>query len=120
MKIYIAHPYTGDEERNHEHALQVEETLRKATLNAEFINPVGRMTEQLKGLSYIEAMDRCLAELASCDGIVICKGWKNSTGCRIEVKMARQMQMPRWYGVDAYMCNWTQVASKEAALKAMA
>ena len=31
MRIYIAHPYTGDEERNRERALKAEELLRQAT-----------------------------------------------------------------------------------------
>ena len=44
MRIYIAHPYTGAEERNRKLALDAEELLRKATPNAEFFNPVGRMT----------------------------------------------------------------------------
>lgn len=31
MRIYIAHPYTGDEEKNRERALRAEGLLRKAT-----------------------------------------------------------------------------------------
>ena len=49
MRIYLAHPYTGDEERNRKLALDAEELLRKATPNAEFFNPVGRMTERFRG-----------------------------------------------------------------------
>ena len=109
MKIYIAHPYTGDEERNRKLALDAEKALRKATPNAEFFNPVGRMTEQFKALRYVEAMNRCLAELASCDGIGLCGDWENSPGCRMEAKTARELQLPCWYGVDAYLKNWKQV-----------
>ena len=36
MRIYIAHPYTGDEEKNRERALKAAELLRQATPNAEF------------------------------------------------------------------------------------
>ena len=38
MRIYIAHPYTGDEERNRERALKAEEVLRRTTPNAEFFS----------------------------------------------------------------------------------
>ena len=101
MKIYIAHPYTGAEEKNRERALRAEELLRKATPNAEFFNPVGRMTRQFEGLSYAEVMAQCLSELTECDGIVFCGDWENSPGCRMEAKQARALELPRWYGVDA-------------------
>lgn len=109
MRIYLAHPYTGDEERNRERALKAEELLRRATPNAEFFNPVGRLTEQFKALPYVEVMNRCLAELASCDGIVICSGWENSPGCRIEARTARELQLPRWYGTGDYGISWGRV-----------
>ena len=109
MRIYIAHPYTGNEERNRERALKAEELLREATPNAEFFNPVGRLSKQFKPLRYVEVMNRCLAELASCDGIVLCGKWEDSPGCRMEAKQARAFHIPRWYGVDAYLKNWKQV-----------
>ena len=109
MRIYIAHPYTGDEEKNRERALRAENWMRRATPNVEFFNPVGRMTEQFKALPYVEVMNRCLAELASCDGIVLCGKWQDSPGCRMEAKQARAFHIPRWFGVDAYLKNWKQV-----------
>lgn len=88
MRTYLAHPYTGDEEKNRERALKAEELLRKATPNAEFFNPVGRMTERFRGMSYAGIMARCRGELTRCDGIVFCGDWKESTGCRIEAQVA--------------------------------
>ena len=112
MRIYLAHPYTGDEERNRKLALDAEELLRKATPNAEFFNPVGRMTGRFEGLSYAEVMAQCLSELTECDGIVFCGDWKESTGCRFEAYAAKQLQLPRWYGAEAYAATWAQVESK--------
>ena len=109
MRIYIAHPYTGNEERNRERALKAEELLREATPNAEFFNFVGRLSKQFKPLRYVEVMNRCLAELASCDGIVLCGKWEDSPGCRMEAKTARELQLPRWYGVFVYVTSWKQV-----------
>ena len=108
MRIYIAHPYTGNEEKNRERALKAEELLREVTPNAEFFNPVGRLSlsEQFKALRYVEVMNRCLAELASCDGIVLCGKWEDSPGCRME---AKALEMPRWYGVFVYVTSWKQV-----------
>ena len=112
MRIYVAHPYTGDEEKSRKLALDAEEALRKATPNVEFFNPVGRMTEQFKALPYVKVMNRYLAELASCDGIVLCGDWKNSPGCCMDAKQAKMLKMLCWYGVDAYVKNWARVESK--------
>ena len=112
MRIYIAHPYTGDEERNRKRALRAEELLRKATPNAEFFNPVGRMTGRFEGLSYAEVMAQCLSELTECDGIVFCGDWKESAGCRFEACTAKRLQLPRWYGVDAYIKTWRRVETE--------
>ena len=112
MRIYIVHPYTGDEERNRERALRAEELLRKATPNVEFFNPVGRLSENLKTKRYVETMNYCLAELSDCDGIVLCGDWENSPGCRMEAKHAKALELPRWYGVDAYVKNWARVESE--------
>nr|DAS58765.1 MAG TPA: protein of unknown function (DUF4406) [Caudoviricetes sp.] len=111
MRIYLAHPYTGDEEKNRERALRAEELLRKATPNVEFFNPVGRMSasKQFAAMSYAGIMVRCLGELTRCDGIVLCGDWAKSTGCRIEAQVAQRLSLPRWYGVDAYIKMWTRV-----------
>ena len=106
MKIYIAHPYTGDEAKNRERALRAEEMLREATPQTVFYNPVGRTTERFEGLSYAEVMAQCLSELTECDGIVFCGDWKESTGCRFEAQVAQRLSLPRWYGVDAYVKMW--------------
>ena len=120
MRIYIAHPYTGDEERNRERALRAEEVLRQATPNAEFFNPVGRMTEQFKALSYVEVMNHCLAELALCDGIVLCGKWEDSPGCRMEAKHAKALEIPRWFGMNAYVTSWKRVADEARRKEKMA
>ena len=108
MRISLAHPYTGDEEKNRERALQAEELLRKATPQTAFYNPVGRMSasKQFAAMSYAGIMAHCLGELTRCDGIVFCGDWKESTGCRIEAQVAQRLSLPRWYGVDAYVKMW--------------
>ena len=111
MRIYLAHPYTGAEERNRERALRAEKLLREVTPNVEFFNPVGRMSlsGRFKEMSYAEVMAECLSEITECDGIVFCGDWKESTGCRFEAYTAKQLQLPRWYGVDAYVKTWRRV-----------
>jgi len=109
MRIYIAHPYTGDEEKNHERALKAEELLRQATPNAVFFNPVGRLSGKMKTKRYVDVMSYCLKELMDCDGIVLCGKWQDSPGCRMEAKQAKALEMPRWYGVFVYVTSWKQV-----------
>ena len=108
MRIYLAHPYTGDEVRNRERALRAEGLLRKATPQTAFYNPVGRMSDskQFAAMSYAGIMAHCLGELTRCDGIVFCGDWKESAGCRIEAQVAQRLSLPRWYGVDAYVKMW--------------
>ena len=48
MRIYIAHPYTGDEERNRERALKAEELLRQATPNTEFLTRLAGCRDDLR------------------------------------------------------------------------
>jgi hypothetical protein len=112
MRIYIAHPYTGDEEKNRERALKAEELLLQATPNVIFFNPVGKLSEKMKTKRYVEVMSYFLKELMACDGIVFCGDWKESTGCRFEAYAAKQLQLPRWYGAEAYAATWAQVESK--------
>ena len=114
MRIYLAHPYTGDEERNRERALRAEELLRKATPQTAFYNPVGRISasKQFAGRSYAEVMVEGLSKLAECDGIVFCGDWKGSAGCRFEAYTAKRLQLPRWYGVDAYIKTWRRVETE--------
>ena len=108
MRIYIAHPYTGDEVRNRERALKAEGLLRKATPQTAFYNPVGRMSDskQFAAMSYAGIMAHCLGELTRCDGIVFCGDWKESAGCRIEAQVTQRLSLPRWYGVDACVKMW--------------
>ena len=111
MRIYIAHPYTGDEVRNRERALKAEGLLRKATPQTAFYNPVGRMSDskQFAAMSYAGIMAHCLGELTRCDGIVFCGDWTRSAGCRLEAQVAQRLILPRWYGVDAYVKMWMRV-----------
>ncbi len=111
MRIYLAHPYTGDEMRNRERARKAEELLRKATPQTAFYNPVGRMSEskQFAAMSYSDIMVICLAELVRCDGVVFCGDWAKSKGCRLEAQTAKTLDLPRWYGVDAYVKMWMRV-----------
>ena len=114
MRIYIAHPYTGDEVRNRERALRAEELLRKATPQTAFYNPVGRMSEskQFASMFYAEVIVICLGELARCDGVVFCGKWEDSPGCRMEAKHAKALEIPRWFGVNAYVTSWKRAADE--------
>ncbi len=108
MRIYLAHPYTGDEVRNRERALRAEELLRKATPQTAFYNPVGRLSasKQFAAMSYTDIIAHCLSELARCDGVVFCGDWAQSRGCILEAQVAQRLSLPRWYGVGAYVKMW--------------
>ena len=111
MRIYLAHPYTGDEAKNRERALRAEEMLREATPQTVFYNPVGRMSDskQFAAMSYADIMAHCLGEFARCDGVVFCGDWMRSAGCRLEAQVAQRLKLPRWYGAYAYVKTWRRV-----------
>lgn len=88
MKIYISLPITGhDEKKQREKADRVKTMLSK--MGHHPINPFE--IYHSPNASYGQMLGADIATLIEyCDAIFLCKGWRESTGCRIEKYVAEQ------------------------------
>lgn len=85
--IYIAHPFTGNEERNRKMAVRIQRGLQEADPENCYINPLAAFGA-LEGMDYMEILEQCLELLYRCDEILMTPGWKESRGCRLEFACA--------------------------------
>lgn len=83
MKIYIAGPVTGIEDRNQEAFDKAECVL--LSFDYEVVNPLTIVPPEA---SYQEAMKTCIQALMTCDGIYLLRNWPFSVGARIEFDVA--------------------------------
>lgn len=89
MKVYISLPITGkDEKEQREKADKIKMALSKA--GYEVINPFDIVPDK-KNPDWYDYIGADLRELAKCDKIYLCKGWKESKGCNIEMQYAVSM-----------------------------
>ena len=90
MKMaYISHPYTGNQEKNTWHAIDVYKKLTERDQEVCYINPLDVFGNADEGeLGYCQILAFCMELLSRCDKIVLCPGWEDSTGCRAEYAMA--------------------------------
>jgi hypothetical protein len=88
-KIYVSHPFSGDEYSNRLLARDKVAKLSKEHTDVVFINPLDNMMYAEKAeLSYSEILSQCIAILDSCDAIIMLGNWKSSYGCIAEYKRA--------------------------------
>ena len=81
-RVYISHPFTGDEHYNLEHAGKVRAALKEAHPDVCYINPLGMFGDE--DTDYTTALADALELLSVCEEAIFCPGWEKSTGCRAE------------------------------------
>jgi len=105
--IYISHPFTGNEELNRLDARQI--TGRLSMRHQDefiFINPLDLFQGQsdfLEPDSLI--LKQALEVLRKCNGVVFCKGWQRSAGCRKEFALATKLGLPIWESPELFTEN---------------
>ena len=87
-KIYISHPYSGNEEANLRHANLVRAALKRAYPTICCINPLGMFGDKETG--YVTALSDAMELLSACDAAIFCDGWEDSCGCRAEMAFCKQ------------------------------
>lgn len=102
--MYISHPFTGNEAVNRADATQVKKTLQLTYPSVCFVNPLDEFSDNDK-LEYCTALSLAMELLSRCDGIILCRGWEKSTGCRAEkayaLKAGMEIKYLSEYGITA-------------------
>lgn len=90
--MYISHPFTGSEEKNAKDAKHVKKTLQLTYPNICFVNPLDEFGDNDK-LDYCTALSLAMELLSRCDGVIFCRNWEKSVGCRAEMAYAKKRDM---------------------------
>ena len=89
MKLYIAGPMTGLPEYNFPAFFAAEAELHTAGYETE--NPA--RTGLIDGYGWTDYMRSGITQLMRCEGVALLRGWGNSRGARLEVDIARSLDM---------------------------
>lgn len=118
-RYYISHPFTGNEEKNKADADRIRAALKEAHPDICFMNPLGMFGN--KDTGYCTALADALELLSSCEAVIFCPGWEDSTGCRAEKAFAMQQGIRIMYLQDfpETMRRLTNDAVKEDLLQNM-
>ena len=88
--IYVAHPFTGDEEKNLKEAALIYKQLVQENPELTFISPLMAFGGLGNLVTYHKALNMCLALLSRCDGLVLTGNWEESKGCQVERNFCRR------------------------------
>lgn len=91
--IYIAHPFKGLKD-NVEKAEKIIIELIKEYPDYTFYSPLHATGFYYFAKSYNEGMKDCFEMLRRSDELWLCKGWKDSRGCKLEHKFANMNGIP--------------------------
>ena len=95
MRIFISTPVTGhDEKKQREKADKVKMALSKK--GWEVCNPFD-IVPDVDNPTWFDYVKKDLEELAKCDAIFLCNGWRHSCGCRIENEYAEFYGKKRYF-----------------------
>lgn len=89
MRIYVAGPMTGLPEYNLPAFAAA--TLELQSLGHDAVNPGHRGV--IPGYTWQDYMRDALRLLLDCDAVALLPGWESSDGARLEVRLARKLDM---------------------------
>lgn len=92
--IYVAHPYSGDEQGNIKKAQEIVKELQLKHPHNTYISPLLTFGYLGGNVSYEQAMKLCASLLDRCDMILLTGDWRKSKGCLIELEYARLNNIP--------------------------
>jgi len=98
LKVYVAHPYGGEEKNK----LSVEKIVLELTIknsNILYISPIHALGYLYTALPYQQGMEYCYELLSTCDELLLCDGWEKSVGCMLEWHYADEHHIPIRYHI---------------------
>lgn len=95
---YIAHPYSMKEE-NKQSVENIIKQIAKEHPDVFPVSPIHATGFLYAHMEYIAGMQLCFELLSMCDTLILCPGWKNSRGCKLEKEYAEKHGIPiRYWG----------------------
>lgn len=90
---YVGHPY-GGLEANKDKVAEIIAKLTARHPERLYVSPIHALGFMCEHMEYEAGMELCLELLRGCDVLVLCPGWKESRGCRIERQFAKLHRIP--------------------------
>jgi nucleoside 2-deoxyribosyltransferase len=93
MKLYLAGPMSGLPEHNFPAFFSGAAKLRTAGYNV--VNPAERETRaEMLAMGYTLNLKADIKLVVDCDGVALLPGWENSKGAKLEISVARALNIP--------------------------
>lgn len=86
--VYVAHPF-GNKPGNRRKAAAIIHRLFEKYPGVTFVSPIHGILCPYHSVSYVDGMKLCTALLGKCDVLLLTGKWKESMGCGIELKYAK-------------------------------
>lgn len=87
-RVYLSGPMSGMKDFNFPEFNAAEKKLRE--LGYDVYNPAGIPLDK----NYAGCMRECIPAIFTCNSMVVLGGWEHSKGARLEVAVARAIDMP--------------------------
>ncbi len=101
-RVYVAHPYGGNE-GNKTKVESIVRTMVRTNPDILYISPIHAVGYLYNDVKYLVGMEYCFELLRSCDELVLCEGWEDSRGCKLEKKFAENNGIPIYYLGASYV-----------------
>lgn len=85
MKIYISHPFGGDENNKAEVETIIKNLIKQYSQHV-FISPIHCFGFMYTAVDYKTGLEWCLGLLDACDEMWVYGDYRNSNGCTAEIK----------------------------------
>lgn len=86
-KIYVAHPYHGEEGKKQKVEALIRDLVKKYP-DVLYVSPIHALGFLYNDVDYDQGMQYCFGLLETCDELLLCEGWENSKGCNLEKEFA--------------------------------
>lgn len=96
---YIAHPYNMQEE-NKQSVEQIIKQIVKDNPDVLPVSPIHATGFLYAEMEYMDGMELCFELLSMCDELILCPGWEDSRGCKLEKEWAEKHGIPIEYWGD--------------------
>ena len=101
MKIkYLAHPFEGKPE-NKEEVEKIIKALMAKEKDVVYISPIHCLGFLYDTMQYEDGMELCFELMNLCDELILCDGWQESKGCKLEWAYAAK------HGIVTRYCHQT-------------